>query len=110
MVCTYEWCVYAGRFYVKCMFALILHIICPITLTAAINLLQSYFRQKHKGLTLCAVVWTAMKYEKQRKNRKQTAPFLLQKLNCGFGIKNSARVERRRPTHDVKLLLFKLDI
>lgn len=76
MVCTYEWCVYAGRFYVKCMFALILHIICPITLTAAINLLQSYFRQKHKGLTLCAVVWTALKYEKQQQQKAERRPHL----------------------------------
>lgn len=45
-------------FYVKCVFALILHIICPITLTSAINLPQTYFRQKHKGLTIFVLVWT----------------------------------------------------
>lgn len=56
MVCSYEWCVYAGRFYVKCMFALILHIICPITLTSTINLPQ-LLQAKTQGInSLCSTL------------------------------------------------------
>ena len=58
----------------KCMFALILHIICPITLTSAINLPQTYSRQKHKGLTIFALVWTA--WNIKNNNKKTSFSFL----------------------------------
>lgn len=59
----------------ECMFTFILHIICPITVTSAINSPQSYFRQNHEGLTLWAPVWTAMWCEEKQRERKKSAVF-----------------------------------
>lgn len=100
-----DWYAVMNGFYVKCMFAFLLHRICPITLTSAINLpLTSGYKIQHFNS-----FWSRQDSDEilKQHQEKKTAVFLCsKKLNCRFRIKNSALVECRHPKHHIKLLFF----